>query len=117
MTRETWKNWNLEKDSILVFGRGYVDYGWYYELNQADIFFVTRARGNMQYAVEGHRPVTKKGVTKDDVISFVLEDAEKDNPDKLRLINYWDEKQKEFRFLTDNFDLLEKIIADIYKER
>lgn len=118
MTKETWKDWNMETGSILVFDRGYVDYGWYYELSKADIFFVTRTKKNMQYAIEEQRPLTEEGVIKDEIISFVLDDAEEDYPDRLRLITYWDtEKQKELRFLTNNFDLSAKTIADIYKER
>ncbi len=117
-TRETWREWNLPKESILVFDRGYLDYEWYYELNEADIFFVTRARGNMQYGIHRQQRITEEGVLSDEIISFVLDDAEEKYPDTLRLITYWDtEKKKEYRFLTNNFFLSAKTIADIYRER
>lgn len=117
-TRDTWEDWNLPKGSILIFDRGYLDYEWYYDLNKADMFFVTRARKNMQYAIHEQRRITEEGVLKDEIISFVLDDAEESYPRKLRLITYWDtEQKKQYCFLTNNFDLPAKTIADIYKER
>lgn len=117
-TRDTWKDWKLPKGSILVFDRGYIDYKLYYDLNEASIFFVTRAKGNMQHTIEEQKEVTGKGVIRDEIISFILNDAEENYPKKLRLITYWDEEQKkQYHFLTNNFDLPAKTIADIYKQR
>ena len=43
---------------------------------------------------------------------------EKDYPEKLRLVKYWDkEKQREFIFLTNNFDLTALEIAELYRQR
>jgi len=39
-------------------------------------------------------------------------------PDELRQIKYWDETaKKELIFLTNNFKLTAKQIADVYKDR
>ena len=35
---------NFSKGSIVVFDRGYVDYSWYKQLNDKNIFFVTRLK-------------------------------------------------------------------------
>jgi IS4 transposase len=72
----------------------------------------------MQYAVEEQKKVSEEGVLKDEIISFVLDDAEESYPGKLRLITYWDKEQKkQYCFLTNNFDLSTKTIADIYRQR
>jgi len=41
------------QDSIIVFDRGYIDYGWFRELDEKGIYFVTRAKRGMDYVVSG----------------------------------------------------------------
>lgn len=43
----------LEKGSIIVFDRAYIDYGWWEKLNQKGIFFVSRVRKNQNIFVLG----------------------------------------------------------------
>lgn len=118
VARDTWKKWNLVKESILVFDRAFIDYEWFNDLDEEDIFFVTRAKSNMQYVAIEQQEVTEKNVLKDEIIELVLEEAEKAYPKKLRLITYWDkENQKEFKFITNNFELSPATIAAIYKAR
>lgn len=116
--RANWKKWELPKESLLTFDRGYIDYEWFYELHQANIFFVTRTKSNMQYVPTETREIHEENVLKDEVIEFVLEDAIESYPEALRLVTYWnEEKKKELKFLTNNFELSAQTIADIYKER
>ena len=54
----------------------------------------------------------------DSIIRFSGYYQEKDYPEELRLIKYWDkENKREFIFLTNNFDLTELEIAELYRQR
>jgi putative transposase len=108
----------LPKDSLVVFDRGYTDYKWFNLLNNNGIFFVTRQKTNATYeVVERHTVSKKQGLTSDQTIKIKGSKA-KDCPIKLRRIGYRDaETGKHYVFLTNNFTLAAKTIADIYKAR
>jgi len=73
----------------------------------------------MKYEVIGqHKVDTNKGVIFDVEILLTVEESKKDYPEKLRLVGYIDEQtNKEFTFLTNNFQLSAYTIAQIYKSR
>lgn len=108
----------LPKESIVVFDRGYTDYGWYNSLNDNGIFFVTRQKTNSTYTVVERHPVSKtRGLTSDQTIKIKGLKAQ-DCPIPLRRIGYKDPATgKRYVFLTNNFSLAAKTIADIYKAR
>lgn len=108
----------LPKQSIVVFDKGYNDYSWYNQLNNNDIFFVTRQKTNATYTViERHSILKNTGVTSDQTIKVKGQKAQ-DCPIALRRIGYKDaETGKHYVFLTNNFTLAAKTIADIYKAR
>jgi len=108
----------LPKQSIVVFDRGYTDYKWYNLLNDNDISFITRQKSNATYAVTARRPVSNaQGLTCDQTITIKGSKA-CDCPVPLRRIGYRDpETGKYYVFLTNNFTLAAKTIADIYKAR
>ena len=55
--------------TILVFDRGYVDYGWYEHLTRQGVFFVTRLRHDARYQVLESRALPQKGnILSDQVI-------------------------------------------------
>lgn len=108
----------FEPGSILVFDRGFVDYGWFHYLHLRGVFFVTRLKKGARYRVLERRPVVPgQGITSDQVI--VIEGARaKDIPTPLRRIRYRDpETGKVYVFLTNIFHLVASTIAAIYKER
>lgn len=109
----------LKKGSILVFDRGYIDYKWWSELDQKEITFVSRTKKSQNIFVIGqHKTELEKGILADEVVMFGTCQATEKYEKKLRRIRYWDEeKQKEYEYLTNNFDLSAKQIADIYKDR
>lgn len=118
IAQQKWKKWNLPKESILAVDRGYIDYKWFGELNEAGIYFVTRAKKNMQYVPVKQQSQLERGILKDETIEFILEEAERNYPEQLRLVTFWcKEKQKVLSFLTNNFKLTARQIADIYKNR
>jgi hypothetical protein len=105
--------------SIVAIDRGYCDYGWYNQLTEKKIFFVTRLKSNTRFTVVSRRPILKhKGLTSDQIIKFTSLKSAKECPIQLRRIGYRDkETGKHYVFLTNNFKLSAKTIADIYKAR
>jgi len=110
---------NFPKGSIVAIDRGYNDYSWYKQLTDKEIFFVTRLKSNAKTAVIDRRPVLKsKGLICDESIEFTGMYTVKKCPIPLRRIGYRDpETGKRYVFLTNNFKLAAKTIADIYKAR
>jgi len=113
------KAMNFPKGSIIVIDRGYNDYGWYKELTDQDIFFVTRLKKGADYRVVARRQVDqRKGLTSDQTIVFRGKLTAKKCPRPMRRVGYRDgETGKQYYFLTNNFKLAAKTIADIYKSR
>jgi putative transposase len=107
------KTLKLEANSIVVFDRAYIDYNWFIQLGSQGIFFVTRQKSNAKYTVKARNRATGQGVTSDQVVTM------QDKPElTLRRIGYKDpETGKHYKFLTNNFSLDAKTVADIYKER
>lgn len=108
----------LPRGSIIVMDRAYVDYTWFNALNDKGIFFVTRHKRNATYMVVERQPVAKnQGLTSDQIILITGNKADA-CPIPLRRIGYRDpETGKHYVFLTNNFQLAAKTIADIYKAR
>ena len=112
------KSLNLPKGSIVVEDRAYTDYQWFNNLQQNGIFFVTRQKTNAVYRVTERRQVNKsQGLSSDQTIILTGTKGLL-CPQPLRRIGYRDPETKiHYVFLTNNFKLSAKTIADIYKER
>ena len=108
----------LSPDSIVSVDRAYIDYTWPYSLNAKRIWFVTRAKSNIDYTVTGQHPVSGKGIIRDERISLAGQHTRDKHPGDPRLIRFYDEKRKKtLVFLTNNFRLAAAAIARIYKSR
>jgi hypothetical protein len=108
----------LLPDSIVSVDKAYIDYKWLYSLDAQGVWFVTRAKTNIDYAVIGQHEITGKGVMSDEYISLQGPLTRTKYPKELRLIRYYDEeRQKMLTFLTNNFKLAATTIAQIYKSR
>ena len=109
----------LKKGSILVFDRGYIDYEWWNELDKDEITFVSRTKINQNIFVVGqYKNKLEKNIISDEIVIFGDYNAMKKYDKKMRKIKYWDEKnKKEYTYLTNNFNLTARQIADIYKDR
>jgi IS4 transposase len=105
--------------AFYIFDRAYVDYKRLFRLNQSGAFFVTRAKRRMRFKVVDSRPVEKdSGVLCDQTIRLTGTTSAKNYPDCLRRIKYRDPKTgKVLVFLTNNFSLPAKVIAELYKQR
>ncbi len=110
---------HFPKGSMIVFDKGYNDYGWHNQLTDQGIFWVTRIRGNAKYRVLERRPVNQSpGITSDQTIEFTSLRSSKKHLRPVRRIGYRDsETGKHYVFTTNRFDWSAKTIADIYKQR
>lgn len=108
----------LLSDSIVSIDRAYIDYNWLNSLNNNRVWFVTRAKSNIDYAIVGQHPIKGKGVKRDLIISLQGIKTKELYPKNLRLIEFYDEDTKKMlTFLTNNFALSASTIAQIYKSR
>jgi hypothetical protein len=112
-------NFDFLPDSIVVKDKGYIDFEWLFSLNKKGVFFVTRAKDNMAYRVTGQHKFTEgTGVISDEEIVLTCPKSVNAYPEKLRMVKYYDiETNKIYTFITNNFKLAAKTIADIYKDR
>lgn len=107
------------KGSLLVIDKGYTDYGWYKDLTDRGIFFVTRQRTNAKYRVVERRRVSRvRSVSSDQGIELTGLQFKKADLPRLRRIGYRDpETGKHYVFLTNHFGLSAQTVADVYKDR
>ena len=104
--------------SIFVMDRAYVDYSWLHEIHKSRHSFVVRLKKNAQIVPVEEFAITEAGVLKDQKIEFVLPKAMENYPEPLRKVEYSDATTKKtYQFITNNFILSAKTIADIYKFR
>ena len=109
----------LPVGSIVAADRAYVDFDWINSLISQGVFLVTRLKRRIKFKVLERRPANRsQGVTSDQTIVFTSARGRKRCPHPLRRIGYRDpETGRHYVFLTTNFALSAKTIADIYKAR
>jgi hypothetical protein len=107
-----------EVGGFYVMDKGYIDFKRLYNIHQEQAFFVTRAKDNLQFTKIRSAKIDKtSNVICDQTIvlkgvSFLYYYG------NLRRIEYYDVDQKRlFVFLTNNFTLIAKDIAMLYKYR
>jgi IS4 transposase len=109
----------VSEDSIYAMDRGYVDFSRLYTIHKQGAFFVVRAKNNLKFKRLYSAPKSvETGVRADQVIALVTHKSKKGYPERLRRVSYFDkERKKRLVFLTNNFDITAKTVADIYKQR
>ena len=107
-----------ETGSYYIFDRGYNDYSRLYAINKLGATFIVRAKKNALYKRLSLKRRLEHNVLSDSGIRFAGYYKKDDYPEPLRLIKYWDEEnQREFTFLTNNFDLTALQVAELYHQR
>lgn len=107
----------ITPESVYVLDKGYICFKFLQNINKNRAFFVTRTKSNTQYRIIKRLPKTQDGIKADWIVTFSSYKAT-DYPEKLRVIRYYDsETKKTYEFMTNNFKLSAKTIADIYKSR
>lgn len=112
----------VEVGAYYIMDKGYIDYERLYKIHTDRAFFITRAKSNFAFRRISSNPVSAEaeetGIRCDQVIRFTGYYASKRYPEKLRRIKYYDKEQDRYYvFLTNNFSLEARIIADLYKAR
>lgn len=107
-----------ETGSYYIFDRGYKDYSRLYAIHKLSATFIVRAKKNALYKRLSWKRRLEHNVLSDSEIRFIGYYKKDDYPELLRLIKYWDEEnQREFTFLTNNFDLTALQVAELYHQR
>jgi hypothetical protein len=109
----------FDPGTILAIDRGYIDYEWFRELTQQDVYFVTRMKENAVYVVQQELEVPQNSnVVCDQIISFPRLAREGEEPVLFRRVEIWDkEKEESIVFLSNLLDFGATTIAAIYKDR
>src|SRR5437762_3115369 len=109
----------VQRDSIIVMDRAYIDYELWAKWHTQGMFFVTRLRRDLQVEIVDERSVAKKSnVIQDDLINLSSRQGQHDCPFPLRRIIVWNEKNDELIvLLTNNLRFAASTIANIYRQR
>jgi hypothetical protein len=109
----------VSEDAIYAMDRGYVDFARLYAIDKQAAFFVVRAKENLKFKRLYSSPKDKEtGIRADQVVELVTQKSKKAYPERLRRVSYFDKEQKKrLVFLSNNFDIPAKTVADIYKQR
>ena len=107
-----------EKGAYYIFDRGYNDFANLFNIGQIEATFVVRAKKNLKYKQISWKRRLPKNVLSDSIIEFTVYKSSKDYPIPLRRIVYHDEEQnREFVFLTNDFELPALVVAELYRNR
>ena len=109
----------IEAESIYIMDRAYLDFTRLYRMHQSHAYFVTRAKRNFAFKRLYSQPVDKStGVQADQIITVTGFYSQRNYPEKLRRIRYYDaDTKKRLVFLTNQFSLPAIVIARLYKYR
>jgi hypothetical protein len=104
-----------EPGAIYVMDRGYLDFARLYALHQAPAFFVIRSKSNTDLHRLYSNPIDKEtGVRCDQIVALDGFYSNQSYPDKLRRVKFYDDQRdKRLTFLTNQFTLPAKTIADL----
>jgi hypothetical protein len=108
-----------EAGAFYVMDRAYIDFQRLFVFTLGSAFFVVRTKSNLLLERRYSHPVDKStGVLSDQTVILSSVESATAYPDPLRKVSYFDaERNKRLKFLTNNFTLPARTIADIYKQR
>jgi hypothetical protein len=108
-----------EAGAFYVMDRAYIDFQRLFVFTLSSAFFVVRTKSNVLLQRRYSHPVDKStGVLSDQTVILSSVESATAYPDPLRKVSYFDpERSKRLKFLTNNFTLPARTIADIYRQR
>jgi hypothetical protein len=106
---------------IVLFDKAYVDFLHLFDLDTRDVFWVMRAKDNMQSrCIKRHIKAAQGNILRDDEIVLVTEKSRGYYPKRLRYIRAiveHDGKEVEMTFISNNLAWAASTIVDLYKHR
>lgn len=109
----------VKSGEIVLFDKGYVDFGHLRDLDERGVFWVTRAKENMACEVVKKMPAsTDQKILRDEII--LLSNPAKRAPELMRRVVALvevDLEEREMTFLTNNLKWSPRSVADLYRCR
>jgi hypothetical protein len=109
----------VKSGEIVLFDKGYVDFGHLRDLDERGVFWVTRAKDNLAYEVVAKMPRSKDPKILQDAI-IVLRNPNQPAPELMRRVVALvavDGQEREMTFLTNNLAWSPRSVADLYRCR
>ena len=109
-----------QPNAIYLMDKAYVDFAALYKMNNADAFFVTRAKVTLNFNVveRNYNIDLNTGLRSDKIIKLNGYKSKQLYPETLRLVEYYDnEKDIILVFLSNNFEVSALEIARLYRNR
>ena len=111
---------NLKSGEIAVFDKAYVDFTHLADIDKRGIFWITRAKDNMQYRIVKQHTKPKGDILSDVLIKLETPKSYEAYPQRLRLVTAYVEingVKKIMTFITNNMTWAPSSICDLYKCR
>jgi hypothetical protein len=109
----------IYEGEIVIFDKAYLDFDHLWDLDLRGVFWVTRAKENMNYQVLEKMPLSKdEKILRDEIIE--LTNPNKPAPELMRrivAIVEIDGVEREMTFLTNNLKWSPRTVADLYRCR
>ncbi|MGH9649693.1 MAG: IS4 family transposase, partial [Terriglobales bacterium] len=111
----------IRAGEIVLFDKAYVDFDHLHDLNERGVFWVTRAKDNLQFKAAQRRIKKPAGnIVRDDEILLTGPRSRADYPPRLRRVVALvevDGVEREMVFLTNNFQWAASTVAELYRCR
>lgn len=109
----------FEAGAFYIMDRGYFDFERLFKIHSAKSYFIIRAKKSISWERIYSRAIDHTtGLRCDQIIKLNNFYSRKHYPEKLRRIKYYDqETDRYYTYLTNNFDLDARKVADLYKHR
>ena len=111
----------VQAGEIVIFDKAYVDFGHLADLSMREVFWVTRAKDNLQCRVVRRLQTSRQGsILRDDLIELTSAPSHKAYPVWLRRVVALVEVDGEWRemvFLTNSLTWSAQTVADLYRCR
>ena len=111
----------IKEGEIVIFDKAYVDFDHLWGLAQRGVFWVTRAKENLQFEVVEHYPVEAGGkIVSDELVGLKNAGSQKAYPELMRRIVAWvevDGQPRLMTFLTNHLTWNAESVVELYRCR
>ena len=111
----------IKDGEIVIFDKAYVDFDHLWDLNRRGVFWVTRAKENLQFEGVERYPVRSGGtIVSDELVGLKHAGSPKAYPDLMRRIVAWvevDGKERLMTFLTNHLTWSAESVVELYRCR